>query len=387
MAYSALAGNSVEPLGGPNLGLSVEQGDSWGTAVTKINAMLTEIYNRTGGTGTLTNNLPSPWNNFRNTVVGGDFTINPWQRGTAFTGIAATVTYTADRFFVVGTNASVSAKAARVAFSGTAGFNQAFRFGRAANASSLSAIVAGQIMESANSIRLQGQVVTLSFWAASESNFSAANIGVQVTQGGGTDQSAVSALAGTWTGQSDVISSTQAITSTMTRYSFSGTVGTSCSQVGLLLSMTPVGSAGVSDSVLIQGIQLEVGSGPSNFEHRDIEIEISLCQRYCFVLNEPLSGIAVAPAIAVGTDKYGVIIPTPTTMRIAPTVVVTNGSFALQRSAAYLAVTGLAATGAAAATHTQFGIALTMLAAGTVNNAATFIGGSGIGVITASAEY
>jgi hypothetical protein len=36
--------NSVEPLGGPNTGLSTELGDSWNTFVTKANAMFSEIY-------------------------------------------------------------------------------------------------------------------------------------------------------------------------------------------------------------------------------------------------------------------------------------------------------------------------------------------------------
>jgi hypothetical protein len=34
----------------------------------------------------------------RNIIDGGDFTTNPWQRGTSFTAIASTVTYAADRF-------------------------------------------------------------------------------------------------------------------------------------------------------------------------------------------------------------------------------------------------------------------------------------------------
>src|ERR1700684_364214 len=39
---------------------------------------------------------------FRHLIDGGDFTVNPWQRGNSFTAIASTLTYTADRFFAVG---------------------------------------------------------------------------------------------------------------------------------------------------------------------------------------------------------------------------------------------------------------------------------------------
>lgn len=324
----------------------------------------------------------------RNMLDGGDFTVNPWQRGTSFTGIAATLTYTADRFFVVGADASVSAKAAKVAVSSIAGFSQAFRFGRTANGSSLSAITAGQILESANSIRTQGQQVTLSFWAASEANFSAASnlLGVTVLQGNGTDLSAASAVAGTWTGQTNVVSATQALTSTMTRYSFTGTVSSSTTQLGILLSYTPVGSAGAADSVLIEGVQLETGPGPSQFEHRDVEVELALCQRYCFVINEPVSGIGVATAVSTASNKFAVLIPMPTPMRTAPTVTVANGSFGFQFANAYLAGSSLTAT-AVAAGHTQYALQITQLATAASNNAAIFVGGSGTGSIIASAEY
>lgn len=48
MAIQTINSNSVEPLGGPNLGLSVEQGDSWAAAVTKLNAMFVDLYNGGG---------------------------------------------------------------------------------------------------------------------------------------------------------------------------------------------------------------------------------------------------------------------------------------------------------------------------------------------------
>lgn len=52
MAQQTINSNSVEPLGGPNLGLSVEQGDGWAAAVTKINAMFSEMYGNTSGIAT-----------------------------------------------------------------------------------------------------------------------------------------------------------------------------------------------------------------------------------------------------------------------------------------------------------------------------------------------
>lgn len=57
MAQSTINNNSVEPIGPPNLGTSVEQGDTWNTAVGKLNAMFTDLYTGTAlvaGTGTAT---------------------------------------------------------------------------------------------------------------------------------------------------------------------------------------------------------------------------------------------------------------------------------------------------------------------------------------------
>lgn len=378
-----LPDNSHRP---PNTGDGTEFGDNFQAAMSGLNAMTTELYNRTGGTASTTNPLPSGWGNFRNAIDGGDFTVNPWQRGTSFTGFAgATVTYTADRFFVFGQSANVSAKAAQVAFSSIAGMSQAFRFGRQSTASSLSAIVAGQVLETNDSIRFQGQTTVLSFWALAEANFSGANLQSAVVQGTGTDQSAASAIAGTWTSQTTAFSNNTALTSSMTRYAFSGTVSNNTSQVAVLLNYTPVGSAGAADSVLIQGVQLEVNpSGlPSDFEHRDVEVELALCQRYCFVLNEPASGIGLSLAAATATNKFTMTLPLPTPMRAAPTLTITQGSFGFQVNGAYAAGNTLAAL----VGHTAVGINLTMTAAVASNFCAAWVGGGGVGKIVASADY
>jgi hypothetical protein len=56
MAKQVINSNSVEPIGPPNLGTSVEQGDTWNQAVTKINANFTDLYGNgiVAGAGTAT---------------------------------------------------------------------------------------------------------------------------------------------------------------------------------------------------------------------------------------------------------------------------------------------------------------------------------------------
>lgn len=44
MAIQTINSNSTQPLGEPNGGLGTDQGDTWNTAVTKLNAMFVELY-------------------------------------------------------------------------------------------------------------------------------------------------------------------------------------------------------------------------------------------------------------------------------------------------------------------------------------------------------
>lgn len=282
--------------------------------------------------------------NFKNIIDGGDATTNPWQRGTSFSNIGTTATYTADRWFVTAANSASSAQVTKTALTTVPGFSQAFNFGRGQSSVNASSITFGQIVESLDSIRLQGSAVTLSFYAASNTGFSGANLAVALCYGTGTDQSATSAVAGSWTGFGNAISTTQAITSTMTRYTFFGTVPTSATQVGLLLGYTPLTAvATVGDNVNLLGVQLELGTGATAFEHRDVQVELSFCQRYFFQINEGLSGSIVGSGQVGASSAETIMIPLPVQMRAVPTVAVTAGSFAFALAGTNTAVSGFAA--------------------------------------------
>ena len=169
--------------------------------------------------------------NFRNLIDGGDFSINPFQRnipglaagGVIATPIGATPTYFADRFFAAG-GASSAILMAAVADGSIAGFNQSLKISRQAGNASSATINVGQALETLDSLRCQGQTVTLSFWAKAGANYSGGALTVQVIAGGGVNQSAASLIAGTWTSASYVVNAAQALTSAMTRYQFTGVV-------------------------------------------------------------------------------------------------------------------------------------------------------------------
>jgi hypothetical protein len=346
----------------------------------------------------------NPLANFRNLIDGGDFTTNPFARGTTFTGITSTLTYVADRFFAVG-GASSSISASQQAQTGVAGFADSLQFGRASANTNTAAITLGQVLETGDCIRVQGQTVTLSFWALAGANFSGTVLNVALQTGTGTNQSAANLIAGSWTTQSYVALTpnntggvagtaglygtgtvaTQTLQQTLIRYSFTGVIPSAATQIGVTFNYAPVGTAGANDWVQFLGVQLEVGALPSPFEHRDIQVELEIAQRYCYVVNEPASGVVVGAGQVTTSNNEVIYIPFPTQMVKAPTVTVgTSGSPTWKLN---VVGTATAATLSAGTTHTANAMSLTAVTTATAGQAVMLQGGGGGGVITASADF
>jgi hypothetical protein len=314
------------------------------TAITAVRCICTAAtvttsggLTQTVGSSTIALSLDSNAGAFpTNLLMGGDATTNPWQRGTTISAIVATNTYTADRWFMVA-GAATSANMTKTADTTVSGFGQAFVWGRASGQSSVSSIVLGQVLESLDSIRLQSQPLALSFWAKTQSGYTGGSLAVRVGQGTGTDQSASSFVNTSWTGYSDVISTTQVLTSSYVRYSFLGSVASNATQVGVSFAFTPVGTNTGNDAISMIGIQLQQG-GVSPFEHRAEQVELALCQRYFYQLNEPATGIAVAVGAVGAANATQFVIPLPVQMRAAPTVTTNSGQFVQSVSGAQAAV-------------------------------------------------
>ena len=277
----------------------------------------------TATTGTFSGNVQMASANggqlagLRNKIINGDMRVA--QRGT--TG-ALTTGYTyisVDRFAgIQGTTANgILARVSAV----LNGFQFAAKIGRNASATTTGPIVLRSALESVNSIPLQGKEVTFSFYAKAGANFSAAssNISVTVSTGTGSDQSL--ATMATWTGVATPITGTTAITTSWVRYSYTGTIAASATQVGVSILYTPVGTAGADDNLYVTGVQLEVGPVATPFEQRPIGMELALCQRYCFV------GRLFVPT-APSTQNVPLPVPMRTTMATA-SITGTGTGFAL----------------------------------------------------------
>ena len=331
----------------------------------------------------------NPFANFRNLIDGGDFSINPFQRnipglasgGVIATPIAATPTYFADRFFAA-SGATSAILTAAVADQSIPGFAQSLKLSRQAGNASTAPIRFGQIIETFDSLRCQGQMVTLSFWARSGASYSGGPVSVQVIAGAGANQSAASLIAGTWTSQSSVVSGQQALTPAMTRYQFTGVVPANASQLAILLSYTPSGTAGADDSITINGVQLEIGPSASPFERIDAQVVLEICQRYAWAIQEPAAGVVVGAGMNTGASSQLFYMATPVQLFRAPTVTVASGSFKTNQAGSLVSTTITAGT-----THAPNAVSIIGNSTGTAGQATLLQGGGGAGWILASSDF
>jgi hypothetical protein len=259
----------------------------------------------------------------RNRIINGGMEIA--QRATTATGTYNSVYVYAsvDRWAVFSGNSSTTqAQSTDV----PSGFRNSFRLQRPAGNTGANALVCIQGIEASNCYDLSGQQVTLSFWAKRGANYSGGNLTVALITGTTADQG----IAGvdSWAGRATPISTTAAITTTWTRYTFTGTVGSNVLEAAVQLFWTPSGTAGADDSVYITGVQLEVGTTATPFERRQYGQELALCQRYyekSYAVGT-VPGTNTAAGLVGGTAFYSNarVIPSSNTFRVtkraAPTL-------------------------------------------------------------------
>jgi hypothetical protein len=277
---------------------------------------------------------------FRNRIIGGDFTLNPWQRGTSFTAPASGA-YTADRFVMGHTSTAVvnivkAADAPTVAQAGV--FTQHCLHLDITTADT--SIAAGdqfniqQKLEGYNAALFGfGQAgtryVTLSFWVKSTKTGTfcvafrnnAANrsyVAEYTVLASNTWEREVITIpvdtAGTWTyDNSEGLSVVWTLASGSTYQTTAGTwqAGNfiaSANQVNALDS--------TSNDFKIALVQLEAGPVATAFEARPFGVELALCQRYYE------AGTAlVARNITAASSTIRSSTPFKVTKRAAPTTV------------------------------------------------------------------
>ena len=268
----------------------------------------------TNGAASITIGLPSSISGV-NLLFNGGF--NVWQRGTSF--IPTTYLYGPDRW-QCGSGAA------------TCGFTQVYdsginsyliRMQRTNGSSSVANIAIATSLPSNISGRVRASVLTLSFIASTGAGFTGSGGAMNVTVvTGETFGSDASFLTTGWTNQTNLLSTTQVVTGTPTRYVFTtSAAGTNVTQVGVLLSFTPTGTAGASDYLQISRVQLETSPSATNFEVIPYPQELQRCQYFYQIIKGGAGYATASNAAQIGMTF-------PQTLRAAPSIVDTTGVIA-----------------------------------------------------------
>jgi hypothetical protein len=259
----------------------------------------------------------------RNLLVNGGFDV--WQRATSSTVSTADFYGPADRWQTTRVSSDTGRTFSRqpVTSSDTAvsQFTYFMRCQRDAANAATNAINMATSFETTSVKRTQNKYVTLSFYARSGANYSAASgfLRAYITTGTGTDGRLIT---GSFTSPTTLLDSNNVLTSSWKRFSIttSAAVGNTITQMGVTFQFTPVGTAGAADYYDITGVQIETGTAPSDYEQRELGDELRRCQRYFSSLSSTSSQSWIGTGIASSTSSPWVTVKWPTTMRTAPVV-------------------------------------------------------------------
>jgi hypothetical protein len=245
-----------------------------------------------------------------------------WQRGTSVSG--AGINYGADRWQVYRSAAVTGGTFSRQDGTG-AGFTYAYRMQRDSGSTLVNSLFLTTNFETSISRNLQGQFLTLSFWARKGANYSpTVGSAARILGGTGTDQT----ISNGYTGQTDLANldiNSPNITTSWARYSVttSAAIANTITQIGLSFSFTPTGTAGAEDFIEISGVKLEIGKAATAFTRagETIQGELSAAQRYYWrsTANDVFTFFNMG--VATTTARTDHFFQFPVRMRVKPTAI------------------------------------------------------------------
>jgi hypothetical protein len=267
----------------------------------------------------------------KNAIINGGMDV--WQRGTSGTTRGYN---SADRYFL--NNPGVAGRTYSRQASDLTGFQYFMRMQRTAGSTLTDGFNVSYNLESADSYRFAGQTVTLSWWMRKGATYSGGSLRGGLYSGTGTDQN----IDNAYTGAATVVAFSQTPTTSWVRYSITGTVSSSATELAFSLVWDPSGTAGATDYLDLTGFQLEIGSVATQFMRTggNIQGELAACQRYYvrFGGSNAFEGMALG-AFANSTTAV-VFMSLPVTLRTGATSI-DYSTLAIHDYGAVYAVTAL----------------------------------------------
>ena len=266
----------------------------------------------------------------KNILINGDLRV--WQRGTAVQFNNYQGAYAADRW--CGSHQYQNSRTQRTSISSPpSGLLSQYALRSSSSTTAEQSIGTRmrivQKVESANSYRLRGQQVTLSFWI----RFSAATLS-SVANSTTSNYLDFFYGVGSYTSTTDSATHTSAadtsfseelvngsLPTSWTKYTLTGTISSTANNVDVRFGFIGLGSTTSADTAWFElaQIQLEVGSVATPFEFEDYGTTLQKCQRYFGKsAGTTYSTPRYSDGVAIGMFFYKV------SMRSSPTIVVTN---------------------------------------------------------------
>lgn len=262
-----------------------------------------------------------PFTAGKNGIINGAFGV--WQRGTSLAVTSSSSSfYGPDRWQVYrGATGSTVSRQVTGDTTNLPSIQYCARVQRDSGNTSTSAINFIQNFESSTSIPFAGKRTTLSFYARAGANYSATGNGLVavLNSGTGTDQNLVSV----YTGVSTVVSGTATLTTTWQRFTFTGTVSASATELAVQIQSNPTGTAGAADYFEVTGVQLEAGNVATPFTTATgtVQGELAACQRYCYIVQgNSTNATTIGTGYWNGTTNVVGFLNPKTRMRATPTL-------------------------------------------------------------------
>ena len=247
-------------------------------------AVVTGILTATSfsGDGSALTGVSSPAAN-RNFIINGS--MRNWQRGHTFNSQGnGQNDYTTDRFAIGHNNSHMAAVTRQDGTGADAKFRYCARVQRDSGNSQTDQMRFHTALETKDVELLRGEVLTISYYARKGANYSEANskiTGVRIATGTNDDGDPNAYSGGHWTNATTILTGTPTLTTSWQRFSHTtSAVSNSANSMIIEFRHTPTGTAGANDYYEITGVQLEIGSSMTAFEHRRFSDELARCQRY-----------------------------------------------------------------------------------------------------------
>jgi len=280
----------------------------------------------------------------RNLIIGGDFTTNPWQRGTSFTAIG----YTADRWYWNNSSAAAFSilKTADAPTAAEAGVytqdclhidcTTADASVAAGDFALLAQFVEGKDCVSLGFGQSGTRYVTLSFWVkATKTGTYCASIRNSANSRSYVKEYSVSTTntweykslvfpvdtSGTWLYDTGV--GLRIVWAVMCGSTYQTTADTWAAGVYAATSNQVNGFDSTSNDFKLALVQLEAGAVASSFQPRSVSDEWWLCRRYYRQWNFPAGGFPIATGYCTSTTAWfasGLCAENTSNMRATPTI-------------------------------------------------------------------